>query len=76
MNGGITKYKEAFLQDNGQEYPQAQKEILREALKKQMKVIERGLGLHASVCSPHMQGLQEKMEEFFEKMKAEIVSKQ
>lgn len=75
VNGGITKYREAFLvgDEDNENYPKEMKKKLKDALQEQLQVTGRALGLHASLCTPNMRGLQEKLEDFFVKMKAEIL---
>jgi hypothetical protein len=62
VNGGIAKYQEAFLMKDKTNYPQPLREKLRDALHKQLDIIDKGLKLHSRLCSPDMRGLQDKLE--------------
>jgi len=76
INGGISKYRDAFLisKESDEMYSEESKERLRLALLKQLNVIQDALMLHSKLCSPELRGLQEKMEDFYLKLKREMVS--
>lgn len=74
VNGGINKYGEAFLTKEAEEdYPAEMKEKLKVALRKQLEVVEYGLRLHSRLCKAGMKGLQDKLEDFFAKMKTKVL---
>ncbi len=64
VNGGIVKYQEAFLigDENNEKYSLDLKDKLRNGLRQQLEVIEKGLRLHARLITPEMRGLQEKLD--------------
>ncbi|KAJ5077789.1 dedicator of cytokinesis [Anaeramoeba ignava] len=72
VNGGVFKYKDAFfenefVQKNQDNFSQSQ--ILKKALKKQLMILESGIGLHAKICPDDLRPFHEKMETFLVKMK-------
>jgi len=75
VNGGVTKYKEAFFT---QEYlnsnPQNSKYVdeLKDALNQQQKIVGSGLQLHAKRVPEELMGLQKQLEEQFQKNFIEV----
>ena len=63
VNGGIGKYKEAFLvpHETNAVYSEQLKNELRDALKKQLEVVEAGLIVHAHHCNAELKGLHDKL---------------
>eukprot|EP00002_Diphylleia_rotans_P033952 TRINITY_DN726_c0_g1_i1.p1 TRINITY_DN726_c0_g1~~TRINITY_DN726_c0_g1_i1.p1 ORF type:complete len:1627 (-),score=400.74 TRINITY_DN726_c0_g1_i1:247-5127(-) len=76
VNGGVNKYRDAFF---SQEYASENPDkivfvtLLKDELRNQVTLLEKGLAAHRIVCPPDMKGLQEKLDTFFAKMKADIL---
>lgn len=65
VNGGTSKYQEVFFSpEYALTYPENEALVnaLKEGLNQQIALLTRGLELHAQLCPPSMQGLQEKLE--------------
>eukprot|EP01098_Paradermamoeba_levis_P012361 TRINITY_DN5393_c0_g1_i1.p1 TRINITY_DN5393_c0_g1~~TRINITY_DN5393_c0_g1_i1.p1 ORF type:complete len:166 (-),score=52.47 TRINITY_DN5393_c0_g1_i1:91-528(-) len=75
VSGGVELYMKAFFvasfaRENPDMVPLINR--FKEALKQQVEVLEKGLGLHKTLCSSEMAGLQEQLEVKFKQMKGEI----
>jgi hypothetical protein len=65
VNGGISKYQEAFFTpEYAEEHPENVETInaLKEGMNEQVKLLEKGLELHSKLCPPNMRGMQEKLD--------------
>ncbi|GAM21079.1 hypothetical protein SAMD00019534_042540 [Acytostelium subglobosum LB1] len=75
VNGGINMYKEAFLSSNIQaSVDRVCAGKLACALKRQVDILSRGLQIHSIRCPEELRGLHEKLESFFPKLKADVMS--
>lgn len=64
VNGGVSKYREAFLSghETSSHYSEAKKERLQVVLRKQLGLLEEGMKLHSRLISSDYRGLHEKLE--------------
>jgi len=76
VGGGVAKYQEAFLSgsfaSNSGSAPLINQ--LKKELQRQIEVVEKSVALHKTVIPEGMQGLQQHLEESFEKLKAQTKS--
>lgn len=72
VNGGIPKYKEAFLlPDYLETYPEDTKR-LKEALRKFIQVVGEALKVHKKLCPENLSQLQEKLEGMYKQTSISI----
>jgi len=77
VGGGVAKYQEAFLSGSfAGANPTAGPLIsrLKSELERQVEALEKAVALHKTVIPDGMQGLQQHLEESFEKLKAQTKS--
>eukprot|EP01132_Coremiostelium_polycephalum_P009687 gene9687-11888_t len=74
VNGGISLYKEAFFDKSHLIKEKDLISKLATLLRKQVDILEKGLIIHSIRCPEELRGLHEKLESFFPKLKAEVLS--
>jgi len=77
VNGGVKKYREAFFNTAYTRANPSHVVLLEQMIvlvKSMAQVVNDGLALHAKHCPENMKQLQQKLERFFEKFKAEAES--
>lgn len=78
VNGGIQKYRDAFLSDEYlKEYPADETKIhikrLKTAIKNSIEIVGEALSIHRKHCPANLTQLQEKLDRFYqEKMVSQL----
>jgi len=76
VNGGVSKYTEAFLATPpANERDALYVERLKAGLDRQLEVLSKGVALHAKLVTTEMQGLHSHMQEAFDKLQAQLASR-
>jgi len=78
VNGGPSKYKEAFLNHEFYEKNPDKKDIinrLRANLKKQIEILGEAIAFHKTVCSPEMKKMQDLIEGLMGEFRSKILDK-